>query len=687
MTRLIELQNLISRNNQLYFYGGNPVPDHVYDGWKTELRTLSPEHPLLTEVGAPIPADNAGKEVRHRHPMGSLDNSSNPEQFSDWAAGHQAKMPEGEEMLFNLSFKADGCSVALFYKDGYLICAATRGDGITGEDITANAVRMKGVPYFVPNYPTQTKRGNLGGDAFGFTGSVRGEVVLSNEEWKALDPEELSNPRNLGNGIARRQSGEESERLEFLAFRLFNASGTPVDNSLLQLGDYNYDSESGMLETARLMGFTPVPHISGCTAKEVLEIYQLMQGVPVIREAGSRPCPWLVRDKLPFEIDGLVVKCEPLIYQTKWDAEGRNPVTMTAFKFPARGASTDLLDVEVSVGHTGAIIPTAKLKPVKIGGVTVSSALLCNWQEIERLGICIGDRVAVSRRGDVIPKVEGVAEQGVDRKPIPEPAHCPSCGGKTGRKNGGAVTYCLSRHCPAQALGKVTTWIKKLDIQGLGDVYIEALVKAGALTTPADLYKLERLPLTDWMYVGSPVLGESRARAILAEIDKKRKITLNQFLGSLGIEGLGRRRVQIVRQKDPGQFDTLEDWLGIKLAQRANEVGLPGTAADITARLMAAKPLIRDLLSAGVEIVEEQIMNEPQSTGGKVYCLTGKFPQPKAYYHEKITAAGHSHTDTYKKGISALVSANPEIESSKLKKARKEGVRVISAEQLLEELS
>lgn len=673
MTRIQELRNKIAQANQIYFNDGPlPVPDYVYDRWKAELRQLCPGDELLTQVGAPVASDRAGQEVRHRHPMGSLDNVYNIEEFLAWHARRQADA--GEEIRYNVSFKMDGGSVALFYDRGRLVCAATRGDGTTGENITANAARMKGVPQYV----------EVGEQPF--TGSVRGEVMLFNEDWKTVDPEGTSNPRNLGNGISRRLTGEHAEYLTFVAFRLFNASGVPFDRN-----PGRFDRESGMLSTLHEMGFDPVSHLWDCTAQDVVDLYNHVQGQ---RSDNPRVRAWAARDDLPYEIDGLVVKCEPLVFQAKWDRPERNPVTMVAFKFPPRGATTDLVDVTLTVGHTGAIIPTAVLKPVRIGGVTVSSALLCNWEEIQRLGVQIGDQVAVTRRGDVIPKIEAVVTPGADRKPIPEPTVCPECGAPAARKGeDGALTYCQGTSCPAKQIGKITTWIKKLDIQGLGDVYIEALAHShgphsedNMLKSPADLYRLHKRPLKVLADIGTPRLGESRAAAVLAEIEKKRRLPLNLFLGSLGIEGLGHRRVQIVREKDPGQFDTLEDWLGLKLAQRAAEVGLPGTAAEILSRLLASRALIQDLLAAGVEIIPDEVKEEPKATSGRVYCLTGKFPQPKAFYHEKITAAGHSFTEDYKKGIYALVAADPNSGSGKLKKAAKDGVQVLSAEQLLEDI-
>jgi DNA ligase (NAD+) len=647
--------------DQIYFGGGGrPADDSIYDELKHELKHLAPDDERLTRVGAPVPSDGILKKVAHVHPMGSLDNVMNEAEFLAW---HELiKAAYGYEPAYNVTFKMDGGSVALIYKDGYMVQAITRGDGQEGEDITANALRMKGVPRYV-------ERHVKGEQAYQpFTGSVRGEVMLYNADWKALDPDQLSNPRNLGNGISRRKDGEDTERLTFVVFRAFDSDGYPLGKT-----------ENDMLSALPPMGFEVVKGWGNCTAADVVKFYRLMQA-----DAGQEI--GFTRDTLPFEIDGLVIKVEDLVFQSMVEDTSIRPKAQRALKFPPRAAYTTLIDVEWTVGHTGTIIPTAVLEPVKIGGVEVSRALLCNMDEIGRLDVGVGDRVKVIRAGDVIPKIVS-SDKLWDRVEIKTPTACPACDGKVGKKQGlsgddSVHLYCLNPQCSAQQLGKIKTWVRKLDIQGLGDVFLEDLFESRGLVSAADLYRLKDSP--HGRSALEDVVGRARTPKILAEIEKKRTLSLSNFLGCLGIDGLGRRRVILVQQALPGEFDKLSDWLSGKLVEKAAEVGLPNLAKEIQERIMANQDLITDLIDAGVNIGEEPTKApEPAKEGQLVICLTGKFDKPKKFYHDEIVAAGHRYEESYRKGLSYLVTANPAVLSSKTKKAQKDGVEVISADQLL----
>lgn len=713
---ITELRNAIDRHDAIYYNGGTAtIDDSVYDKWKQELKALDPGDERLTRVGAPVVAVNAGVKTKHKHPMGSLDNAMNEEEFMAWhsrmldlfgvLSGYPGittteDIPD-DAIRYSVGYKMDGGSGAIYYQDGFLDLGATRGDGVEGENITANVLRMQGVPRYV-EIPTIK-----GQAAVPFTGSARGEMMLWNDDWKALDPDMTSNPRNLGNGISRRRDGEDTERLRFVTFRLFDQEGKPLDLDLEQ--NPRDGSESGMLSTARQLGFATVPERGRfVTAAQVCQIYRQMQGLPLDPSVDVSQIPGgNTRDTLPFEIDGLVIKVESLAFQSKAGVVGNRPRAQIALKFPPLGNTTSVLSVDWSIGHTGALIPTANLEPVKIGGVTVSRALLCNMDEIARLAVAIGDLVFVVRRGDVIPKIVEVLKQGVKREPITAPTHCPACDGEVAPRQSvkgtdSVMLYCQNPECSAQQLGKIKTWVKKLDIQGLGDVFLEQLFraffvmedlvspdgsKAGTrsgriLARISDLYLLHQLKRRESF---EAQLGKARVAKILAEIDKKRKLPLHLFLGSLGIDGLGRRRVQIILEKDPGQFDKLEDWFGSKLFDRADAIGLPGIAGRIQASLNDVEPLVQKLLAAGVEVTAP----EPAPTkdeNAMLFCITGKLSQPKAVFHDKIVAAGHTFTESYHKGLDYLVAADPSSGSSKMKKAEKDGVKVISETQLLEML-
>jgi DNA ligase (NAD+) len=689
---LQELRNNIDQADQVYYNSGSHfVDDSVYDGWKKELLKLDPNDERHHRVGAPVGTDNFGKKVTHRHPMGSLDNVMNAEEFLAWHAKMAAQFANPEELTYNVSFKMDGGSVALYYRNGELECAATRGDGTNGEEITANAIRFQDVPRYV-NLPRKDTWGDVttGKHPSGepFTGSVRGEVMLFNEDWKTLDPDMTSNPRNLGNGMTRRSSGEHSEHLHFVAFRLYNEAGKPFDFT-----DERRETESGMLLTLMKMGFKPVFCRRECSAANVLAIYQRMQGLPITEPADGKGIVSVQRrEDLPFEIDGLVIKTESLLFQEKLGEVSNRPRAQIAFKFPPLGAETVLESVEWTIGHTGAIIPTANLNPVKVGGVTVSRALLCNMAEIKRLGVAIGDLVRVVRRGDVIPKIVGVSIPSAFGQKIEAPKKCPACGGKIGKRKSvndtdSVMLYCLNPACTAQALGKIKTWVKKLDIQGLGDVYLEQLYETRMsdhqrlLATAADLYRLHN-PAEQSFFKG--VLGEARVPKILEEIEKKKELTLENFLGSLGIDGLGRSRVTIVREKDPGQFDTLEDWLSGKLVSRAKEAGLPNTAEPIYQRIKDNIPLINQLIANGVKVIYKDLPRPAYlKEGFMTFLITGALSQPKQVFYDKIAHAGHNFVTDYKKGVTHLVTADKNSQSSKMKKALKDGCVIMDEAELL----
>jgi DNA ligase (NAD+) len=291
------------------------------------------------------------------------------------------------------------------------------------------------------------------------------------------------------------------------------------------------------------------------------------------------------------------------------------------------------------------------------------------------------------RRGDVIPKIVAKIADGGRRQPILKPTVCPVTGGPVGHRTNvdgtpSAVLYSLSPNNPAVLKGKIERWVKSLDIQGLGETFISELVDRGVLKDVADLYTL-------WAPVRrfelESVLGYARAASVLEEIDKKQVLTLAEFLGSLGIHGLGKRRVALVQAKDPGQFNTLGDWTSGKLVTRAAEAGLPKAAPVIQQQIKDAEQLIAELQTAGVKIMEKTEV-APVKAGALTFCLTGKFSSPKAFYHERITAAGHRFEESYRKGLSFLVAADPSSNSAKLKKAEKDGVSVISDTKLLEML-
>ncbi len=645
MNRIEEIESLLTAADLAYFNTGEAImEDAQYDALRAELRKLAPNNKALKRIGA---AAGMLEKRTHTIPMGSLDKAMNKEEWLDWVG----KMAKAGHTRFTASLKMDGGSVSLEYKAGRLVQAVTRGDGFVGEDITANALRFKNLP----------KEVKLGGKPF--TGFVRAEIMLLNDDWLAADPDQLSNPRNLGNGISRRKDGEESELLTVYAFRAHFADGKEIGAT-----------EWSMLASLQAMGFTTVTCATG-GSEGIWEYYEKM----AVKRSG-----------LSYWIDGIVVKVDDIAAQKELGESGQCPRGQIAIKFPAVGVETELLDVELTVGHTGAVIPVGKLKPCQIGGVTVSSVLLCNWTIIDVLGVAVGDTVLVTRQGDVIPKVQKVVYKGANRKLIARPTKCPVCSGPVGHKTntGGdesAALFCLNDDCSAKVIGKIERYIKSLNILGIGDEVLVALVEQLNLETAADLYLLKNHvdEMAEIVLGGGGRLGESRAAKIVAEIEKVRELTLPEFLGSIGIEGLGKRRVALIQAAVPGQMDTLADWLTGKLESLAEQAGVPNTGARMSRDLIAATPFI-----CSFEIhLKAAIPSKPVSANCKTFCMTGALSRPRDEYVKMIEAAGHVFKDSVSKGLDYLVIADPESTSSKAVKARKLGTKCIGEEELIRLLS
>lgn len=641
-----ELRRLIDEADDAYYtHGSANIEDTLYDSWKDELVRLDPSDHRLKRVGARIQGTLLQKR-EHTIPMGSLSKATNLGEFQKWVKGIGAT---GKRL--HASYKMDGGSFSFEFRNGRLVAAISRGDGLIGEDITANALKFRGLPVQCRNGDTP------------FTGFMRGEVILTTEEWsEQVDPDALSNPRNCCVGIARRKNGHQSELLQIFAFRVFDSEGHPLRTT-----------ETEQTQLMREMGFICAPTFTG-TQEEVWQWYQKTQAE---------------RATLPYWIDGIVVKLDSIAEQLALGETDQRPKGQVALKFEAEGALSCIRGVTISVGHTGAIVPTAYFDPVQIGGTTVTNATLCNWDNIRQLNVGIGDQVRVIKAGDIIPRILEVVAKAKDSGSIPEPKCCPSCAGEVKRRSNvsgdeSTVLYCLNADCPAKLAGKINRFLSSLDILGIGENLIQTLIKDLGVKDAADLYTLRarRDQLASLKLNGAVRLGEKRADKFLAEVEKRRRLTLSQFLGSLGIFGLGKRRVALIQRAVPGEFDTLADWLSDKLIRLAEPAGLPNTGRRLQEDLLALKPLIEKLLDAGVEIIGADT-SAPAKAGAFRFCITGSLSQPKSHFEKLIRAKGHDYTDTFGKEVTHLVAADPDSGSSKLQKARKMNIPVISEPELL----
>ena len=650
--RLATLRNDLLKAKHAYYYSGEPLmSDAEYDALEDQLRRLAPDDPLLALVGAPVSGADMLRKARHAIPMGSQSKVNDADAFRQW------HLKAGGGAL-HASLKGDGASAAAYYVDGRLVQAISRGDGTVGEDITANALRFAGLPAWA------------GTAAGGFTGAVRGEVILTVDQWRRVDPQRQKNPRNAGNGIMGRKNGHQSDLLTVFAFDLDETrDGQPV----------RFASEAAKAARLAELGFNLIPQQVCADAAAAVAWFQQVADD---------------RESLPFWIDGVVFKVNDLATQQALGQTAGRPKGQIAWKFDSAGAETVLERVLINGGHTGALIPVAQLRPVTLGGTTVSSATLNNFDEITRLDLAVGDRVWVIKANDIIPKIVRVTERPAQRQPIPLPSACPFCGGAVGRKvttggSEGAILACRNADCEQKSTGKLARWIASLEILGIGDAVLTALVETLGVEDVGDLYHWRDAQALAALIINPEKdlrLGEKRAASVLAAIDATRTLSLSQFLGSLGIEGLGKRRVKQMIAAAGGALDTLAPWRAGALRDPAlaERAGVPNLGGPIQDALDALAPVIDKLLTAGVTV--RPVTPAAAAAGGprRTLCISGRLPsgKKKADYQAALAAQGIDLVDDVTRGLALLVLADPASTSSKAVKARQWGVQVIGEEEL-----
>ena len=654
MSRITELRNLIIKAKHAYYYSGEPImEDVVYDAIEDELRLLSPDDEVFKIVGAQVPQDTMLTKAKHSIPMGSQSKVNSVAEFQTWCE-------KNEVSEIHASIKGDGASAAAYYANGRLVQAISRGDGLVGEDITANALRFKGLPAWVETNGTA------------FNGAVRFEVILTVADWAKIDPAKSKNPRNAGTGIMGRKNGQQSDFLTIFAFDLDESiNGKPVE----------FKTENDKTKRLLELGFNVMPHVSCANVDEAIAYFHEIARA---------------RADLPIWIDGVVLKINDIQRQIELGISGGRPKGQVAWKFDSVGAETVLEGVIVSGGHTGGLYPTAQLRPVEIGGTTVSNASLANYDEIERLDVAIGDSVWVVKANDIIPKIVRVTQRGASRISILQPTACPFCGGVVGRRvnvagDTGVIIECQNPNCEKKSTGKIRRWIASVDILGIGDVVLEAMVDQLNLSDASDLYTLRARfdELTDLMLNAERDmrLGDKRATSILEAIDGRRELTLNQFLGSLGLDHLGKRRVEIMIKAANGELDQLGAWRSgmLRNLDFAAQVGVPGIGGEIQDGIDGMSFVIDKLLANGVVILEKQLQSAANEKLQTV-CISGKLHsgKKKADYEESLKNVGYALLDEVSKGLNFLVLADPDSTSSKAEKARKLGIQIISEDQLIE---
>jgi len=646
------LREQLHHHEYLYYVLDQPeITDSEYDAMMRRLEKLEREHPdLITPDSTTQRVGRQPREgfvkVRHSAPMLSLDNALNEEEMRDFDR-RVRDLLHGEPYQYVVELKLDGLSMAAHYRDGAFLQAITRGDGTVGEEVTENARTIRSLPL-------RTKTGLR-------TFEARGESIMTKRVFGRLNAEReqqqlplFANPRNAAAGALRalEPTVTASRALEFFAYFLFVNGG------------FHYPSHWESLESLAAMGFKVNPYRRKCTnLDEVIEFYRKW-------EQG--------RETLPYEIDGVVVKVDSLAQQKALGWTSKAPRWAIAFKFPAQQAQTVIDNIEVQVGRTGALTPVAHLKPISVAGVTVSHATLHNEDEIERLGVQIGDTVLIERSGDVIPKVVRVVQEAQDRRPFRMPKHCPVCGGEVVREPGEAASRCINTNCPARLKESVRHFAARgvMDIDGMGDVLVDQLVSRGIVKSVADIYDLSVEQLA-----GLERMGKKSAEKVKTNIHASRKRPLARVLNGLGIPFVGERTAQILADTF-GSIDAIAEADEERL-QRAEEVG-PKVSQSIREFFHEKRnrELVERLRIAGLTFEQEIKIRASGALEGKTFVLTGTLPNlSREEAKEKIEAAGGKVAGSVSKKTDFVVAG--EEAGSKLDKANSLGIPVIGEPELL----
>ena len=674
--RIEALRKEIDHHIYLYYVKDAPeISDGAFDSLMHELRELEAEHPEFFDPNSPTQrvGGAVGEQfapVRHERRMYSLDDAMNIEELDAWMDRVVDALGELPELVCEL--KIDGSGIALTYEDGVLVRAATRGDGTTGEDVTANIRTIKDVPLRLHEAGLESvvRDGSF---------EVRGEVYMPKSSFESLNAaaeangkQGFANPRNAAAGSLRQKDPKITANRDLATFLYAIADEQAIAA----------DGQFELLEWLGACGFHVNPDVTRCKTRE--EVHEFCQ------RAVER------RDDLPYEIDGVVVKVNSFTRQAAMGYTARAPRWAMAFKFPPEEKATKLVGITVQVGRTGALTPVAELEPVSVAGSTVARATLHNEDEVRRKDVRIGDTVIVRKAGDVIPEVLGPVEslRPADAHEWHMPPECPSCGSPVIREEGEVAYRCISIDCPAQAQERLVHWASRgaMDIDGMGDEIVGRLVDSGRVTDVADYYSLDEIELSllDMGRVnkeGNPIrLGETVAKKLVAQIEESKARPFARVLFGIGMRHVGKTVAEAIA----AAFPTMD------LLMEADEEALaavegigPKIAHSIYVFLRTPqnKQVIDRLRKAGVNMADEPADEGgqlPQTLAGLTFVLTGALVQSGMTRDEagaQLKARGAKVSGSVSKKTSYVVAG--EAAGSKYDKAILLGVPVLDENQLL----
>ncbi len=649
--RIVKLKKVINHHRYLYHVLDKPeISDAALDSLKKELQDLENQYPELITPDSPSQriggkALDKFEKIRHKKPMLSLQDAFSGEEMEDWQERIQKLIPR-EKLDYFAELKIDGFAVSLVYRDGVFFKGATRGDGRTGEDVTQNLKTIESIPLKLNK---EVKKGEI---------EIRGEVYMTNSTFEKINQERkkkrlslYANPRNTAAGSIRQLNPKvaASRQLNFLAYSL-----------VTDLGQKNHVQEH---EIVRALGFKTDQGKYCPNLKKVIDFWKKIEKK---------------REKLEYQIDGLVVQVDDNSAFNKLGVVGKAPRGAIAFKFSAEEATTIIKDIIVQVGRTGALTPVAKLKPVEIAGALISRATLHNEDEIKRLDVRIGDTVIVQRAGDVIPDVVKVVKEmrtGKEKK-FQMPKKCPICGGKIIRPKGEAVHRCFNKRCSIIQKRQIAHFVSKnaFNIEGLGPKIVNQLTNQGLINNVSDIFTLTKEDL-----IPLERFDKKSAGNLINAIKQSQEITLARFIYALGIRHVGEETA-INLAKYFSNLDKLEK---AKLEQFARVKDIGQIVAQSAFKWFNDKSnqkLVDDLIKNGVKIEKQKRIKKKLS--GQVFVLTGhldRFTRDEA--KNRIRALGGDISSSVSKETDfVVVGTEP---GSKHDKAKKLGVKIVNEKEFL----
>ncbi len=637
------------------------ISDQEYDRLLVRLQQIETRYPELSTLDSPTQRVGAKpleafESAAHSLPMLSLDNAFEDQDVLEFHA-RNVKNLGIEQIPYTAEPKLDGVAVELTYEKGVLVRATTRGDGIMGEVITENVRTIQSIPLRLKESP----------EGFPELLEVRGEVIITLQDFEQLNQTRLeqgepafANPRNAAAGSLRQLDSKITAQ-------------RPLDIFVHGLGLVQgrvFETQSGLLRALKNFGFPVNPHIrTKITLHQVLEFYKELADI---------------RGDLDYEIDGMVIKVDPIAYQQALGEKIKSPRWAIAYKFPPMEATTRINQIIVQVGRTGTLTPVALLEPVRVGGVTVSRATLHNADEILRKDIRVGDLARVTRAGDVIPKVVKIIESQRTGHELPfiMPSACPVCRSPVRRVEDEAAVKCINAACQAQLAERIKHFVSKkaFDMEGLGKKIVDQLVAEGLISSFADLFSLDQAVLAKLERQ-----ADKSAANLVTAIQGSKQISLARFVFALGIDHTGENAARLLAQ----HFKTLEDLMG---AGKEALEGIHGlgekTAEAVTGFFKANKPLVLQILGAGVEIRNDLFARKAMADhefSGKTLVLTGTLEtltRDEAKKH--LQALGAKVSSSVSSKTDYLVAGQDP--GSKLKKARQLGVKVLDETQFTQML-